>query len=91
MCSSALNAIFWSLFLELLPSVEVRRRSAKVLTKEGSRVVDDGESDFFLGKSEVGLDGIIQSCWSSDASILKDQVKIGKNGSKINTVKINSG
>ena len=86
MCSSALDAIFWSLFFELLPSVEVRPWSAKVLTKEGSMAVNDVESDFVLSKSKVRRDGIIRSCWSSDASILTNQFKISKNGSKINTI-----
>ena len=40
MCSSALNAIFWSLFFELSPSVEVRKRSIiRVVVEVGVVVV----------------------------------------------------
>ena len=63
---------FCSLFFKLLPSVDVWPRAAKVLTKEGAREVNDVESDLFLSKSKGGRNGIIGSCWSSDASISTD-------------------
>ena len=63
---------FGAFFFEFSPSVEVRKRSAKVLSKKGSRVVDDSESDVFLVKLKVGINGIIRSSRSSDASILTD-------------------
>jgi hypothetical protein len=63
---------FCSLFFRLLQSMEVWPGATKVLTKEGAREVNNVESDLFFGKSKGGPNGIIGSCWSSDASISTD-------------------
>lgn len=68
--------------------MEVRPRSTKVPTKEGSRVVDDGESNVFLGESEVGINGINGSRCCVDPSILTNQFEIGKNRSKVDALEI---